>query len=426
MSDPLIVRLRRAPRVLARLTLLRLRAALVHPVGCALVLGTALTQRLPTARRRRRRLRPRLAWGPVPLISISYWSQALRQLGFESQTVVTHHYQAFERASFDVYRAELLEGRRWAWLGDYRVMSSMLRRADVFVSFFNGGFLYTTPLWRLEAVAIRLAGKRLVVCPYGGDIAVPGYLGPFEDAFVADYPATVERAPEVRRRVDWLCARADLVVRNLQVGYLPRADVIWPQQVAVDTDLWAGDGKTSLADGRHDEVVVVHAPNHRALKGTSALEDAVRRLRAEGLRVGLDLLQGRPNEEVRRAVLAGDVVAEQFIGGYALFAIEGMSAGKPVLSNLAWMSAELRARLSDCPIVDATEETLTDRLRALVTDPGLREQAGRASREYALRHHSYAAVGERWARLLTEVWLGRQAGSARPVTSNRSPSASRT
>jgi glycosyltransferase involved in cell wall biosynthesis len=394
----------------------RVAALVLAVVGAALVLATATAERLPTQRRRRRGDKPRIAWGPVPLISISYWSRALRRLGYESQSVVTHHYPAYERASFDVYRPDLLAGRRLRWLGDYLVMAVMLRRADVFVSFFDGGFLYQTPLWRLEAIALRLAGKRLVVCPYGGDIAVPGHLGPFEAAFVADYPATAQRAPQVRRRVDWLCARADLVIRNLQVGYLPRYDVAWPQQIAVDTDLWAGDGAASVADGRSGEVVVVHAPNHRALKGTAALEDAVGRLQAEGLQVRLDLLQGRPNAEVRRAVLAGDVVAEQFIGGYALFAIEGMSAGRPVLSNLSWMAEDLRAELGDCPIVDATLDTLTDRLRALVTDPGLRARLGPASREYALRRHSYAAVGQRWAALLAGVW----------ATSERSPSTSDT
>jgi glycosyltransferase involved in cell wall biosynthesis len=375
------------------------RRAIAVPLGAVLILGAALVERF-----RRRRDRPRIVWGPVPLISIAYWSRAVQQLGYESQTVATHHYQAFERASFDLYLPELVAGRRLQRLGDYLAMALMLRRGDIFVSFFDGGFLYRTPLWRLEAVALKLARKKLVVCPYGGDIAIPGYLGPFEEAFIADYPATVERAPRVRRRVDWLCRRADLVIRNFQFGYLPRFDVFWPQQVAIDTDLWAPAGTSSPADGRDAEVVVVHAPNHRALKGSAFVEAAVQRLRDEGLDVRLELLQGRPNDEVRRAVREGDIVAEQFLGGYALFAIEGMSAGKPVLSNLSWMSADLRTELGECPIVDATPETLTDQLRRLVTDPQLRARVGDAGREYVLANHSYAAVGNRWAEIFAALW----------------------
>ena len=212
------------------------------------------------------------------------------------------------------------------------------------------------------------------------------------------------------------------MIRNLQAGYLPRFDVVWTQQVAVDTELWQGDRSASAADGLNGEVTVVHAPNHRALKATESLEEAVRDLREEGLRIRLDLLERRPNAEVRRAVLDGDIVAEQFLGGYGLFAIEGMSAGKPVLSNMSWMADDLREQIADCPIVDATRETLRDRLRTLVTDPALREQLGRESREYVLRRHSYAAIGERWAELIAAVWAGEfQAGSARPATSDRSP-----
>ena len=379
-----------------------MRRVIGHGAGAAFVVGAALMERF-----RRRREQPRIVWGPVPLISISYWSRALRRLGYDSQTVVTHHYAAYDRATFDVYLPELVAGRRLQRLGDYLALALMLRRGDIFVSFFDGGFLYRTPLWRLEAVVLKLAGKKLVVCPYGGDIAMPGHLGPFEAAFVADYPATVERAPEVRRRVDWLCRRADLVIRNFQFGYLPRFDVFWPQQVAVDTDLWAPADAPSPADGRDGAVVVVHAPNHRALKGTEFLEAAVQRLRDDGLDVQLELLEGRANEDVRRAVLAGDIVAEQFLGGYAMFAIEGMSAGKPVLSNLSWMSADLRAELGDCPIVDATPETLTEQLRTLVTDPQLRARAGEAGRAYVLSSHSYAAVGSRWAALFATLWNGR-------------------
>jgi glycosyltransferase involved in cell wall biosynthesis len=424
MSGPLAARLRRASGVLV---LAAVRHLVLAPLGGTLVVVTALAQRASSARRRRRGRRPRIVWGPVPLISLSYWSRALQSLGYESQTVVTHHYPAYESASFDVYRDELLAGRRLAWLGDYLVMSLALRRADVFVSFLDGGFLYRTPLWRLEALAIRLAGKRLVVCPYGGDIAVPGFLGPYEAAFLADYPAIAERASDVRRRVDWLCDHADLVIRNLQAGYLPRFDVVWTQQVAVDTELWRGDGTVSRANGREGEVSVVHAPNHRALKATSALEEAVRALQGEGLRLRLDLIEGRPNADVRRAVLDCDIVAEQFLGGYALFAIEGMSAGKPVLSNMSWMSDELREQISDCPIVDATRETLRDQLRALVTDPAWRERLGHESREYVLRRHSYASIGARWAELIDGVWAaGPQAGSARLATSDRRPAASGT
>ncbi len=54
--------------------------------------------------------------------------------------------------------------------------------------------------------------------------------------------------------------------------------------MAVDTELWKGDGNASDADGVNAEVVVLHAPNHRHIKGTQLLLDAVEALRARGSR----------------------------------------------------------------------------------------------------------------------------------------------
>jgi hypothetical protein len=66
----------------------------------------------------------------------------------------------------------------------------------------------------------------------------------------------------------------------------------------------------------------------------------------------------------------------------------------------------LRARLADCPIVDADTDTLVGELRRLVTDPGLRDRLGHRSRAYALERHSYRAVGETWAAVFAHVWTG--------------------
>ena len=112
---------------------------------------------------------------------------------------------------------------------------------------------------------------------------------------------------------------------------------------------------------------MVHAPNHRAIKGTAHLEQAVDELRDEGLLVNLQILEGRPNAEVRAAVLASDIVADQFLFGYGLFATEGLAAGKPVLSNMNHLPERFRdtEQMRACPIVSSSPETLKDDLRRL-------------------------------------------------------------
>ena len=140
--------------------------------------------------------------------------------------------------------------------------------------------------------------------------------------------------------------------------------------------------------------------------------EAIAALRAEGLNVRLELLEKRSNEEVRDAIRSADVVADQFLAGYGMFAVEGMSAGKPVLSRVSWLPAELKRypSIRESPIVDADRETVRDRLRELITDPSLRREVGAASRAYALKYHSYEAAGRGWEEIFRNVWEGEPMG----------------
>lgn len=350
---------------------------------------------------------PRVVWGLTPIINIKYWSAAIRMLGYESKTVVWGWFDINRREDFDVWLGDFLSFWDTKILDPVREQLMFLwalRHADVFVFFFDGGFLSRTPLRRVEAHLLHFAKKKIVMTPYGSDIAVVGHLGAAEKAILTDYPLTLKRSRRVAALVRHFCGAADLVIRNLQVGYLPRYDVIWPCQLAIDTNLW-----WHADESRHQTsatVEAVHASNHRTIKGTQQVIDTVAALRAEGVPIRLHLLEGRPNEEVREVVLQSDIVVEQLIGGFGLFAIEGMSAGKPVLSNLRWLAPEMRHHptMQQCPIIDCDATDLKATLRELVEDVEARRAAGTASRRFAIRFHSYEAVGRAWATLLRSVW----------------------
>ena len=365
--------------------------------------------RLSTSRRRRRHVSPRLIWGPVPIIAIKYWSLALRARGYQSQTCVHSFYAINERADFDLHYDEFLpRGIVFEPFRAYLVFLRVLRDADVYLSYFDGGFLADTALRRLELPLLRLAGKRIIVSPYGSDIAVPGHLAVAEEALLRDYPEFAANGDRVRRRVESFARWANLIVRNYQYGYLPRWDVLWPTQIAIDAEQWRPAGKLGDADVHGGEAVVVHASNHRNIKGTDGLIEVVEELRGDGVPVRLELVERRPNAEVRAAVLASDIVAEQFIAGYALFAIEGMAAARPVLSALDWLPADVREDLTrrGLPIVDTDLGTLKANLRALIEDPARRKTLGEAGRRFVLENHSYDAVGATWEAIIEHVWSG--------------------
>jgi glycosyltransferase involved in cell wall biosynthesis len=103
------------------------------------------------------------------------------------------------------------------------------------------------------------------------------------------------------------------------------------------------------------------------------------------------------NFEVRRILYKQvDILVDQLIyTGYALNALEGMSSGLPVISNIEDEVYTLPFRrwsyLDECPIISASPETIVDTLRKLVTRPKLRHQIGSAGRKYVEKYHSYEA-----------------------------------
>jgi hypothetical protein len=388
----------------------RLASSVLIPAAALVAFGfLAIGERARTWARRRRGEKPRLIWGPTPIISLKYWALAMRARGYESITTVSGLYPMHERGDFDRLRSDFLGSSGMSErLRDYAVFAWTLRRGDVFLRFFDGGYLKPTPLSRLELPLLRLAGKTVIASPYGADIAVVGHLGALEEPLLADYPHIREVSDETETQVRHTLKWANLAIMNWQFGFLPSFDVGWPTMLAIDTERWRGPDGDSGADGRGSAVSILHAPNHRGIKGTAELERAVEELRDEGLRIELRVLEGRPNEEIRAAMAACDVVADQVLAGYAMFAVEGMAMGKPVLSNLSSMPEPVRwaGAMRENPIVDTRPERLADDLRRLVEHPEERRRLGRAGREFVLGHHSYEAVADGWEAILSHVWTG--------------------
>lgn len=373
-------------------------------------------------RRRASGVRPRLIYGPVPILSFKYMSRAMRSIGYEATTVVHGLYGIHARSDFDVLASDLTGhlngpfhlGRILRWLGtDYAVFSWALVRFDVFHCFFDGGFLRNTPLRFLEAQLLHRAGKRLIVMPYGSDVAVPTAIRSmlWRDGLMRNYPRVARLERETGRHIDYFSRHADYIVACVvHAETIPRWDLLTTLYYPIDTDEWAPGPAGSENDGADGPVIVVHAPNHRGMKGTEFLVGACETLREEGLDIELRLLEGVPNVEVRGAMAAADVVAEQFLLGFALTALEGMSLAKPVLSNLSepgyYEIHRLTTGLDACPIVSATPGEIVDRLRELVTDPTRRRVLGTAGRRYVEEYHSFAAMAHLWEAIYRRVWNG--------------------
>lgn len=372
--------------------------------------------------RQQQRIRPRLVYGPTPIISIKYMKEAMEQIGYDAKTFVFRIYHINSRDDFDFvlddfFQPPLLRFRPFRSLGPlirpYFAFWWLLQRFDVFHYFFDGGFLAGTPLRHLEVQILHLAGKKVVVMPYGSDVAAPSFIQSmvFRQGLMMSYPHLGVHQQRTLSWIEYFSRNADFIVGCIfHSETMPRWDLLTTHYYPIDTDVWKTTSTESTNNLPRKTVRVVHAPNHRGLKGSEFFIAACRELQEEGCPITLRLLEGVPNSEVKRAMAEADVIAEQFVHGYGLTAIEGMSLGKAVMSNLSddhyYRVHRLYTGLNECPIVNTPVEQIKENLRMLATQPEYVDRLSEAGRDYVLKFHSYAAVSAMWERIYARVWYG--------------------
>jgi glycosyltransferase involved in cell wall biosynthesis len=345
--------------------------------------------------------RRRLMWGPIPIANYKYWSAAMREGGWESQTFMRSWFDVINaRSDFDLYFDDLFP--RFlrntpvaAILRPFVAFLYITRHASVLHLPYTGGPLGSTVVWRAEAHLLRMAGIRTIVLAHGGDVYMYSRVVDLtaRHGLLLSYPQEARDEWRIERRVRYWTRHADIILGGLITDGLGRWDALIGNFVTIDTKLWRQKPRYSDADGRNGRVRILHAPNHRGVKGTEFIVQAVERLRSEGLDVELVLMERMQNDEIRALMQDVDIFADQLVlPGYGLAAIEAMASGLPVLSDL---SNEAMFRVfrrytyfGECPIVSTTIESIADNLRMLVTDPELRRRAGTAGRSYVERYHS--------------------------------------
>lgn len=349
-----------------------------------------------------RRSRRTLIWGCTPILNNRYWSEAMKAAGYRSQTLMRTYYSRINvREDFDLYFEDLvpawlrLPGLR-NWIERGAVLLYVLREAKIVHMSYDGLVLGDTPLWFLEPGLLKSFGIFTLIVPYGAD----GYLSSeiqdpsLRHALLISYPHLARQERRIRSRIDAWNRQADIVMPGFMLDGNGRWDCLLRTTLVMDQQLWQPKALYSEADGRQAPVRIAHAPNHRGFKGSEFLIQAVAELQAEGLQIDFELLEGLPNQVVREKLQQADILVEQLITGYGLNAVEGLSTGLVVISNLEdeRYNAVFRrySYFQECPVVSAEPETIKQVLRRLIADPGLRRELGRAGRLYAEKYHSYA------------------------------------
>ncbi len=373
-------------------------------LGIGETVAFALSGLAACASRFLRRADGRVGFGPEPLINHVFHQRALEGARYDAETFSLRPYYISRDFNFIVDWP-----RPWGYLARWFLLWRALFRFDaLFVSFAGGCLGGSRFAWRYEPWLYRLAAIHTVVLPYGSDAQemsrCPNLL--FKDAISRDYPDHRLRQRRIEKSLELWTQHGDHVIGGCDwVDYLPHWDSLTLGHFSIDTAAVRPQG------GSHPDrpLRIVHAPNHRSIKGTEFLVKAVEELKAEGVAVELTLIEQQPNTTVLQAIEEADVVADQFvIGWYAMFALEGMAMAKPVLCYIRpdLERFYIRAGLleeGELPIVRTSPETIADELRRLAGNRALREELSQKSRAYVCRHHSLEAVGGHFGRVLRDL-----------------------
>lgn len=379
----------------------------VPAIALAILPGAVLT-----VIRRRLGRAPRLVWVGVPVNSHADVSRAMRAVGYETRSIATERYAQSDGSRYDHWiplRRRLPKGLNALaeQVRAYGFSVHALLTADILHGFFDGGFLRRTALREHEYWLWKLAGKRLVLMPYGRDSFVYSDMPPDELKTItlkATYPQTPAEDAAVRRRLARFSTLADVVVGA--VGHtvcLPRVDVwtvLWyPGNLALEP-VWPST---------RGPIRIAHASNHRGVKGTDELIAAIERLRARGHDIRLDVIEGVPNHQVLERFARVDIVVDQLYEGYALAAVEAMSLGKVVISALESPAAHgpfrERSYLGDCPIVSATTATIEGVLAGLIARRSAWPELGQRTHKYARTWHSPDASVRLFEGIYDRIWF---------------------
>lgn len=206
------------------------------------------------------------------------------------------------------------------------------------------------PIWRIQK-------KKVIIHHHGSDIrnkGEPRLYEKFADKIIVSTPDLLKWSP----------------------------NAVWvPNPISIEDFSYVGTENKE----KSEEINVIHAPSNRAKKGTEYVIKAIDKLKTEGYKINLMLIENMPNNKAIEYYKKADIVIDQLlIGWYGMFAMECMAFGKPVCS---YISEDMESYMPFNPIINTSPENIVENLRILAENGSFRKEAGYKSRKYIKEMH---------------------------------------
>ncbi len=313
--------------------------------------------------------------------------RALRQIGVEARGIIISSHVIQSADGLEIFSMETSSRLKRGVLAARRSapILAAIRWADVVHYHFDASALPRG----LDLRWVRLLNKPGVAEFWGSDIRIPEveaadnpYYARLGDAYEYHDMESYTKSRGVQAK--FAGAGLDCLISCNSLRPYLQPD-LFPTVYFARQRVWLPEFEPNPPDPARTRPLIVHSPSAPNAKGTPAALAAIESLRS---RFDFDfrLIQGMPRRQALEMVHDADLFLDQFVlGGYGLAALEAMALGKPVL---CYVKPSLAAQYpSDLPIVNATQESLTDVLAGLLADGARRHEIGRRSRAYVEKYH---------------------------------------
>lgn len=336
--------------------------------------------------------------GPTPVINSIYHKKCLKSFGYSVETFVDSIWHITD--DFDYKPSKTLPLILQPLIPYMLFVRSIFKYNCIYI-YFNGGPLrLTTFLIYLEPFLLKISKIKVVCMAFGSDVQVHTRIQnlKFKDTLSQDYPGLRLYKNQIDKLVTLWTNHADFILAGADwVEYLYYWDELILAHFAIDIHDWNFIGVRQKKD--NETVNIIHAPNHRNIKGTDIIIDTIKELRDEGYNLELKICENLNNSELKKMIQQSDIVIDQLIVGfYAMFAIEAMASGKITICNIRndfFELYEMKKLINseEFPIVNANYKNLKIILKSLLDNRSNWNEISTKSRKYVEKNHSIEKIG---------------------------------
>jgi len=184
--------------------------------------------------------------------------------------------------------------------------------------------------------------------------------------------------------------------------FVPRSAVLVPQAISVDSLEKYIPSKKQYRDGIRDPVVITHAIHSeeaRGHKGSDIIIDAIKKLKARGLKIDFRFYIGEKHDLVLNEIAQADIHIDQmYYGWHGTISVEAMAIGTPVV---CYIRPDLEEFGESLPIVRADKTNLIEQLESLIQNVKLRKRLSSEGEIYVSKFHDVHQVAKKMLDIYT-------------------------